>query len=443
MPRIKRDSVRRLLIPYVQNFNVEVQRNLGGNLSLELRYIGSKGAKLYSQIALNEINMARNNQEFLEAVRITQAGGNAALFDRMLMGLNVAGLGVVNGATVTGSAALRSHTDTRVILANNDAGSLANYLNTTNAVNAVNGGVLRNARLPETYFAANPQFSNVTLNGNSGNSTYHSMIVQVTKRLSHGFTNQTSYTWSKGLGDDGDDSNSNYRDTYNRRIDKTILSFNRMHSFRTNGTFEIPFGPNRRLLAKAPGWVSRLVERWQLGAVGNWSSGAPLDVTATTASFTQSTANTPMIAGAFPKSIGQVVPATDVAGARYFTGLVQVDDPYRGKITTLNALNTRFTNRAIQDSAGNWLLINPELGQLGTLGKRWIEGPGRYFLDMNLIKRIRIDEAREFELRVDAINVLNHSNWGNPVLDINSTSFGQITTKTGNRTFTINARLNF
>jgi len=62
---------------------------------------------------------------------------------------------------------------------------------------------------------------------------------------------------------------------------------------------------------------------------------------------------------------------------------------------------------------------------------------------MNLIKRIRIDETKEFEVRVDAINVLNHSNWGNPNVDINSTNFGRITTKTGNRTFTLNARLNF
>jgi hypothetical protein len=29
-----------------------------------------------------------------------------------------------------------------------------------------------------------------------------------------------------------------------------------------------------------------------------------------------------------------------------------------------------------------------------TIGKRWIEGPSRWFLDMNLIKRIRIDESK-------------------------------------------------
>jgi hypothetical protein len=435
---------RHYVNPYVQNFNLELQRDLGGNMMLDLRYIGSKGTKLYTQVPLNQIALTRN-PEFLEAIRITQAGGNAALFDRMLMGLNVTGFGVVDGVVRTGSAAMRSSTNTRDALANNDAGTLANFLNTTNAFTnpAVNGGILRNGGLGETYFVPNPQFSGVTVNGNSGNSTYHSMVVQLTKRLSHGLTNQTSYTWSRAIGVDGDDNGSNYRDIYNQYLDKTLLSFHRTHSIRTNGTYQLPFGPNQRLLANAPSWLSRIVERWQFGAVGSWSSGAPLDVTASTASFSNSTANTPIIAGDFPKSSGKVVPATDLPGARYFANLAQVDDPYGRTLTAQQSLNTRFTNRAIQDANGNFILVNPGLGQLGTLGKRWIEGPGRYSLDMNLIKRVRIDEAKEFEVRVDAINVLNHSNWGNPNLDINSTNFGRITTKTGNRTFTINARLNF
>src|SRR6185295_3446684 len=140
-----------------------------------------------------------------------------------------------------------------------------------------------------------PQFSGVTLNGNAGNSTYHSMVLELTKRLSFGFTNQTSFTWSKALGDDADDNGSNYRDVYNRHIDKTILDFNRTYSFRSNGTYQLPFGPGKKFLSNAPGFVSRIVERWQLGAVSSWGSGAPLSITASTASFTSSTANTPII----------------------------------------------------------------------------------------------------------------------------------------------------
>ena len=64
-------------------------------------------------------------------------------------------------------------------------------------------------------------------------------------------------------------------------------------------------------------------------------------------------------------------------------------------------------------------------------------------MDFDLVKRIKIAERKEFELRVDAINVLNHSVWANPTLDINSANFGRISNKTGNRTFAINTRLNF
>ena len=62
---------------------------------------------------------------------------------------------------------------------------------------------------------------------------------------------------------------------------------------------------------------------------------------------------------------------------------------------------------------------------------------------MNLIKRVRISERREFELRIDAVNVLNHPNFGSPNLNINNLSFGRITSATGNRRFVTSLRLNF
>ena len=77
------------------------------------------------------------------------------------------------------------------------------------------------------------------------------------------------------------------------------------------------------------------------------------------------------------------------------------------------------------------------------MGQQWIEGPGSINLDMNLVKRFQIREATEFEIRADAINILNHANFGNPVVNINSTSFGRISSASEGRTFTINARLSF
>lgn len=49
-------------------------------------------------------------------------------------------------------------------------------------------------------------------------------------------------------------------------------------------------------------------------------------------------------------------------------------------------------------------------------------------------------------VQVDVVNVLNHPNFGVPAtanLSINAASFGRITTATGNRRFTIGARVNF
>src|SRR6266571_890962 len=179
-----------------------------------------------------------------------------------------------------------------------------------------------------------------------------------------------------------------------------------------DGVWELPFGPGRPLLSSAPGWVSRFVERWQFAAIFSLSSGPPLTINAATSTFTQSTSNTPVIVGDFPKSIGKVTEVTN--GVIYFDGLQQVTDPAGlsvTTVTTLQALNTQFNQKAIADSQGRLLLVNPQPGQLGSLGLKWITGPGNVGLDMNLTKRVKITETKEFELRVDAVNVLNHPNF--------------------------------
>jgi hypothetical protein len=64
---------------------------------------------------------------------------------------------------------------------------------------------------------------------------------------------------------------------------------------------------------------------------------------------------------------------------------------------------------------------------------------------MNMIKRFKLyGETTNFEFRIDAINILNHPNFGTPVTNINANNtFGRITTATGSRRFVINTRVNF
>ena len=452
--------------PYTQNFTLEVQRELARNWTLSVGYVGTKSTKLWHAMPLNAVDIFNNG--FLDAFNVTRAGGNAALFDRMLLGLNIPGAGVVNGTTVTGSAALRTSTFTRNNIANGNAGAVADFLNRSTAVTGKGGGFVRNGGLPENFFVLNPQFNGVTLHGNPSNSTYHSLQMQLTKRLSSGFTTQTLYTWSRALGATDSDNTLNDnvfpRDPKNRANDKSLLAYHRTHQFTTNGTVQLPFGSGRKLLANAPGLVQRLVERWQFGTIFNWTSGRPLNILAPVSTIWQPTApnpaggpnisiNTPNIVGDFPKNVGKVTKLPN--GVTLFPGLQQINDPSIAGVTSLNGLNGGFSNKAITDSQGRLLLVNPAPGQVGNMGLRWIEGPPNLGLDANLIKRVRISESKEFEFSVVASNVLNHPNFGysgdrltqgNPTridLNINSTSFGRITSATGSRRFTIGGRLNF
>src|SRR5262249_56398471 len=82
-----------LATPYVQTFNVSIQRELAKNLTLDVGYVGTKGTKLTGNINLNSRIVVENG--LLEAFKQTEAGGNAPLFDKLLMGVNVTGVGTV------------------------------------------------------------------------------------------------------------------------------------------------------------------------------------------------------------------------------------------------------------------------------------------------------------------------------------------------------------
>ncbi|PYS35099.1 MAG: hypothetical protein DMG14_27845, partial [Acidobacteria bacterium] len=267
--------------PYTQNFNVELQRELSRNLTLSVSYVGTKSTKLWNGEPFNAVSILNNG--FLDAVNTTRAGGDAKLFDDMLRGLNL-GSGAVNGTTVTGSASLRTNTNTRAFIANGNIGQLADFLNRSTSITGKGGGLYTTNGFPQNFFVVNPQFNTVTLHGNLSNSTYHSMLVQITKRLAHGFTSQGSYTWSRTLGADvtngAEDQVLNSRDPRNRAADKTLVTYHRTHNLTANGTYELPFGPGRMFLANAPTLIHRIVERWQIGGLFSWSSGPPLTITA-------------------------------------------------------------------------------------------------------------------------------------------------------------------
>jgi hypothetical protein len=327
------------------------------------------------------------------------------------------------------------------------------------------GGLVARNGFPDNFIVANPQYAAVVLNTNPGSSTYHSMNLQVTKRLSHGFTNSFAYTWSRTLGENNGDGGLEYQNPRDRHSNHALLGFHRTHDFRSNGTLELPFGPGRKFFSNAPGFVSRIIERWQFGGIFSWSSGAPITITATNSQTTWTavpgtinltrTANTPNILGNFPKDVGKIT--YTASGATFFSGYQQVDDPFKSSVTTAQTLRDSVSNKALADSKGNIILANPAPGTIGTLGRTWIEGPTHAGFDVNLVKRVKLAEQKELEFRIDAVNVMNNPRWNFVTggMDINNANFGKLTAAdpTGgvsqsdfpvaNRRFTFNARLNF
>jgi hypothetical protein len=426
-------------VPYIQTFNFSIEHQLNRDLTFSVGYAGNKATKLYSNQQINETNIFENG--LLDAFNVTRAGGNAPLFDRMLNGLNVPGVGVVNGTTLTGSQAFRKSATTGGFFANNNIGGLANFINTSNAFSAAlgNGGILRNGGLPENFIVANPQYGSVQLAGNNTNSTYHSLQTSVNQRYGHGFAAQASYVFSKNLG--GDIGANGTRDPRNRSLTKSILSNNRTHVIKLTGTWDLPFGSRGYIGHNATGVLDKVIGGWQLAPVVQWASGAPMSFTTTNGTVGFRASNTADLVGKFTPGSVVIDPSGSVS---YFAGLTPktAPTPNFGGDTSLNA---RFTNQVIVDAAGNAVLLNPEAGRTGNtaLNMPGLIGPGQLGFDLSLSKAIRFTESRSLTFRADAIDAANHPIWGNPTTDINSVNFGKITTAAGNRSVTINVRFDF
>ncbi|HET9215639.1 MAG TPA: TonB-dependent receptor, partial [Terriglobia bacterium] len=411
------------VIPYVQNYTLSVQYELSRNLTLDVSYSGTKGTKLWSPIQLNEVNIFENG--ILDAFNTTRAGGNAELFNRMLMNLNVPGVGIVNGTTLTGSEALRRFTTTNIWLANGEVGALANYINTTTAIGGSKLAMLRNAGLPENYIVVNPQFRSLGLHGNNDNSTYHSLVTQIRKRFSHGVTAEFAHTWSRAIGNTaipagvGTDTTLTARDHRNRSLQKGLETFHRRHTINAFGAWDLPFGQNRLLLTSASGFLEQLVGGWQMSGIFNWSTGAPIGFNA---------GNGTNSATVFRQTLGaqNSINTADLVGELGDFGEVEVRDGYveyfenlKTRIAPLpnfggnTTLAGRFTNQVVVDNNGNIVLQNPGPGTTGSTGQRWFEGPANFRMDAALSKKFAIDEARSITIRADAVNVLNSPIWGN------------------------------
>src|SRR5207249_4461590 len=151
----------------------------------------------------------------------------------------------------------------------------------------------------------------------------------------------------------------------------------------------------------------------------------------------------------------------DCGWHQLFDGYTQINDPGFAAVSPVcaasdsacNTLRSGYSNKAIVDPNGNIILANPQPGEAGSLGYTTVRGPKAMLFDMNLVKRFQITETKQFEFRIDAVNILNHPNFAAPNVNIDNTDFGVISNllngannvggNGGMRSFVINTRINF
>jgi hypothetical protein len=73
----------------------------------------------------------------------------------------------------------------------------------------------------------------------------------------------------------------------------------------------------------------------------------------------------------------------------------------------------------------------PALGTFGNYERNSIKGPAFWTIDLALSRLVSFGAAQSVELRLEAFNLLNHFNWGNPGTNLNAGTFGRIQTQQG------------
>jgi hypothetical protein len=224
-----------------------------------------------------------------------------------------------------------------------------------------------------------------------GNSSYNSLQVDVTRRLTRGLQMRGNFTWSKNLDHNsaltGAQANNQAQMVLNRndlRRDWGPSALNVTGQSSISARYELPFGKGR------------LTGGWQVNGIATFLSGFP-----------------------FTPQVGS-----------NRSGDGDTRNPDRP------SLNPAFSGSVIRGTPSRWYdpnaFVLPTVGTYGDVGRGVLNGPGLSELDLSLFKSFPVTERVHLQFRSEFFNVLNHANFAspNPIVFANgavSSSAGLIT----------------
>jgi hypothetical protein len=204
---------------YIQSWNFGVQRQLPGNMVIEVAYAGSKGTRLNRQIVLNLAE---------------PLGPTATIPD------------------LTNNPNIRS-----------DIGVNRNQMRRLIPITFEQGVIIPLQNVFETQSTA---FSN-----------YHGGTLRIEKRFSQGLTFLTTYTFSKAISDNpgfrggGQGlSAAGAQNIFNRTAEKGLADLDHRQRFTVASVYELPFGKNSR------GLMKHIIGGWATDSIVQLQSGLPM-----------------------------------------------------------------------------------------------------------------------------------------------------------------------
>jgi hypothetical protein len=209
--------------PYMQQWNINIQRELMKETVMSVAYVGSKGTHLSLQRDINQlfpISSAQNPYPAGQAM--TTADCNS---------------GMVNGVAPTGAAA--------------------------NQFAVACGGD------PDLY-RPYPGYGSITSLEPQANSSYNALQVAVHRHVGR-LSLDLAYTWSHSLDDSSDRYDNNFVDAYNLGLTRASSNFDQRQLLNVGYVYDLPFFTNK-------GLTHTVLGGWQLSGITTFQTGTPFSV---------------------------------------------------------------------------------------------------------------------------------------------------------------------
>jgi hypothetical protein len=234
-------------------------------------------------------------------------------------------------------------------------------------------------------------YSAVTESSTTANASYNALQVHVIRRLAQGFSIQGAYTYSQAI-DNGSALvlGGPLPNPFDWSTQRGLSDFDSRHNGNISFVVALP-KPGR-----AP--VHRIVlNDWEVSGILIGRSGNP---------FT-------------------ILSGRDIAlsGTGNQTANV-VGESKRSHTSKADAVFRWFNTEAF---------AFPQTGQFGNSARNNVRGPGFWNLTAGLFRNIPLRESFRLQFRSEFFNIFNHTNLGNPVNNLNNSSFGRILSGSGPR----------